>query len=178
MKIISSILVLTLIVFAVNIDAAHCSDAIETAGDVGFVAIPAAAAIMTLVKSDKEGSWQFIKVFATTAVLTEGLKYAIHEKRPNGDQHSFPSGHTSAAFAGAGFIQQRYGWTYGAPAYIAASFVGYSRIESKNHYYYDVLAGAAIGIGANLVFTKPFKTLTVTPIAGNGVTGVMIGKSF
>src|SRR5690349_3992866 len=38
-------------------------------------------------------------------VITEGLKYAINERRPNGGLHSFPSGHTSIAFTGAEFIR-------------------------------------------------------------------------
>lgn len=34
---------------------------------------------------------------------------------------SFPSGHTDS-FMAATFIQQRYGWQYGLPAYVAASW--------------------------------------------------------
>ncbi len=32
------------------------------------------------------------------------------------------------------------------PAYAAASFVAYSRVESREHYPHDVVAGAGIGI--------------------------------
>jgi hypothetical protein len=33
---------------------------------------------------------------------------------------------------GASFIHERYGLKYAIPAYVAASFVGYSRVESKS----------------------------------------------
>jgi hypothetical protein len=39
------------------------------------------------------------------------------------------------------------------PAGLLASFAAWSRVESHEHYTSDVVAGAAIGIGANLVFT-------------------------
>lgn len=177
-KIISSLLVLALLIFTVNVGLAGSTDIIQGAGDVGAVGIPAAAGIMTLIYHDREGTVQLLKAYASAAALTYGLKYTVKEKRPNGEDHSFPSFHTSSAFAGAAFIQQRDGWKYGLPAYLAASFVGYSRIESKQHHFQDVLAGAVIGIGTNLIFVKPFKGVTVTPVAGEGFNGIVIGKSF
>jgi hypothetical protein len=88
--------------------------------------------------------------WATTAAL----KYAVDAKRPDGGSRSFPSGHTSLAFTGAEFIRKEYGWGWGAPAYLAAGFVGWSRVEAKRHYTRDVLAGAAIGILANHDFWR------------------------
>lgn len=89
-----------------------------------------------------------------SVVLTQGLKYAVDEQRPNGAARSFPSGHTSLAFSGAEFIRKEYGWGWGIPAYLAASYVGWSRVESKQHYTHDVLAGAVIGILANHDFME------------------------
>jgi membrane-associated phospholipid phosphatase len=86
---------------------------------------------------------------ARTWVVTAGLKYAINETRPNGEPHSFPSGHSSIAFSGAEFIRKEYGWGWGAPAYLAAGFVGWSRVEARKHYAHDVVAGAALGVLAN-----------------------------
>jgi membrane-associated phospholipid phosphatase len=84
-----------------------------------------------------------------TWAVTAGLKYSINETRPNGESRSFPSGHTSIAFTGAEFIRTEYGWRWAAPAYVAAGFVGWSRVEAKKHYVHDVLAGAALGVLAN-----------------------------
>jgi len=91
----------------------------------------------------------FLISFVRMEVATYGLKYAIDAERPNGGGQSFPSGHTAAAFMGAEFIRKEYGWAWGAPAYAAASWVGYTRVESDNHYWRDVLGGAIIGVLAN-----------------------------
>lgn len=147
---------------------------LETAGDVGLVALPAVAAGMTVLNSDWEGTRQLGMALLSTAAVTGGLKLAIHEKAPNGDDHAFPSGHTSIAFAGASFLQRRYGWGYGAPAYLAAAFVGYSRVETDHHRFHDVLAGAAIGIVSNLIFTTSFGEVSATPLVGRGYIGVAV----
>ena len=130
---------------------------VETEGDILAIAIPAVATGMILAHKDKDGFGQFVEVMGATAIVTLGLKQLIDKKRPNGESQSFPSAHTSLAFAGAGFIQQRYGWKYGIPAYLGASFVGWSRVDAKQHYTEDVLAGAAIGIVSNLIFTKRYQ---------------------
>ena len=84
-----------------------------------------------------------------TWAATAALKYSINETRPNGESRSFPSGHTSIAFTGAEFIRKEYGWRWAAPAYVAAGFVGWSRVEAKKHYAHDVVAGAVLGVLAN-----------------------------
>jgi len=158
---------------------ASAGDDIELAGDIIRVILPATAAGMTLYRNDREGLVQFAKSFATTEAVTFALKYSIDTDRPNGEPHSFPSGHTSTAFSGASFLQRRYGWKYGIPAYIAASFVGWSRIESDNHYLKDVLAGAAIGIIGTYIFTEPYPGgVAVTPFAAEGVYGLLLHKTY
>ena len=84
--------------------------------------------------------------------------YSIHyTKLYDGGDQSFPSGHASISFAGATFLQKRYGWRYGIPAFLAAAFVGYSRVESDEHWTKDVLGGAAIGIASGWIFTSRFR---------------------
>jgi PAP2 superfamily len=93
-----------------------------------------------------------------TEMMTYSLKYSVDEQRPNGHGESFPSGHTSAAFAGAEFIRKQYGWWWGLPAYLSAGVVGWSRVEAGKHWTHDVMAGAAIGILSNhdgLSFAMP-----------------------
>ena len=92
-----------------------------------------------------------------TIGTTLGLKYAIKEERPDGGGHSFPSAHASISFTSAEFIRKRYGWEYGLPAYAAALFVAYSRVEARKHYAHDVIAGAAIGIGSSYLFTREYE---------------------
>ncbi|MBF0382126.1 MAG: phosphatase PAP2 family protein [Magnetococcales bacterium] len=154
------------------------SDTIETTGDVLQILIPTAGIAATRYLDDDEGSIQFLKSFATTFVITQGLKRAVDKKRPNGSDQSFPSGHTSAAFQGASFIQMRYGWKYGIPSYLGAAFVGYSRVESDHHYVIDVIAGAGLGIASNYFFTTKYKGFTIKPTANRGVYGISLAKSF
>lgn len=172
---------LVIIVLLANIFAiqrASASDSIEKAGDIITVLIPSIAYGSTFYLDDSEGRNQFYKSFATTFAVTHGLKYTIDKKRPNGSDKSFPSGHTSTAFQGASFIHKRYGIKYSIPAYIGASFVGYSRVESDNHYVEDVLAGAAIGIVSSFYFTKPYKGFNIAPIAGNKTYGIVFSKQW
>jgi hypothetical protein len=96
----------------------------------------------------------FAVALARTEVVTLGLKYAVNAPRPNGSGRSFPSGHTSAAFMGAEFIRKQYGPWWGAPAYLTAGWVGYTRVESGHHYWRDVAAGALVGITSNHDFDQ------------------------
>jgi hypothetical protein len=88
----------------------------------------------------------------TEAVLiTTVLKYTIREKRPDSNQRtSFPSGHSTSAFAFASVVGAEHGWRWGVPAYALATFVGWSRINDNQHFLHDVLAGATIGISTGL----------------------------
>lgn len=155
---------------------ALASDTIETTGDVLELLIPGVAFGATVYLDDTEGRTQFYKSFLTNLAVTHGLKYTIPKKRPNGSDKSFPSGHTSAAFQGAAFIHKRYGWKYSIPAYFGAAFVGYSRVESDNHYVEDVLAGAVIGTVSSFYFTDPYRGLTLAPFSDNRGYGISIGK--
>lgn len=131
---------------------------IEKAGDIIQIALPLAAVAATLFEKSGSESDCFVSSFATNLLITHAAKLLIRKQRPNGvnEYNAMPSGHTSASFHAAAFIQMHYGWEYGAPAYALASFVGYSRIEGKNerHDIWDVLAGAALGIATSYYFYK------------------------
>ena len=130
----------------------------EKLGDNLQIALPVSAIASTFIWNDNQKApLQFIKTMGGSFIVTHSLKRIINKERPNGGDYSFPSGHTSAAFTGAAFIEKRYGVKAGIPAYILASYVGWSRVYSKHHDYYDVVAGALLGIGSAYIFTKPFK---------------------
>ncbi len=171
---LSCLLVLFSLVFA---DTARASDGIETAGEILQLVLPAGAAGLALSRHDHEGLEQLAESGALTLAVTYGLKYTIPAKRPNGGDHSFPSGHTSVSFASAEFIRERYGWNYGIPAYVIASFVGYSRVESNQHHTRDVLAGAVIGIGSSYLFTTPYKAWNIRPAVTSSGYGISLNRS-
>jgi membrane-associated phospholipid phosphatase len=154
---------------------------ITTAGDILQMAIPAVALGSTFIWNDDntKPTWQFVKAYGTSLVLQQALKHIVLKPRPDGsDNYSFPSGHTTSAFSGASFIQRRYGWKYGVPSYLLASFVGYSRIQAKKHDGWDVLAGATIGIGTSYLFTKPYAKTKVDVSLNRVESGYLVGFNY
>jgi membrane-associated phospholipid phosphatase len=100
-----------------------------------------------------------LAALAVTGGLTTILKYSVNRPRPFVTYHdiekkakagtpSFPSGHTSGAFATATYLSIEYPkWYVILPAYTWAATAGYSRMHLGVHYPSDVLAGAIIGSG-------------------------------
>ncbi len=130
-------------------------DGWQTAGRVGEVGLVAAALGKTIAEEDHDGARQFAFGMGTTVASTEVLKRLVGSERPNQrDDRSFPSGHTSISFSAAGHLHARYGWEWGAPALVVASFVGWSRIEAREHRFEDVIAGALLGTVSAHAFTS------------------------
>jgi membrane-associated phospholipid phosphatase len=171
------LLLVMLYCIAVGVDV-QAADSIETAGDVLLVALPAAAAALTLGFRDGQGALELGKSLALTLGVTYGLKFTIDAERPNGGDQSFPSTHASVSFASAEFMRKRYGWEYGVPAYVLATFVAYSRVESEQHYTRDVIIGAAIGIGSSYLFTQPYRGWHVQPDVDHAYYGIRLSRSW
>jgi membrane-associated phospholipid phosphatase len=134
----------------------HAESTMVRAGNALQVLLPVGAGAISLYRDDTEGLWQLTKSELLTAGVTYGLKYSIHSAGPNGEQHSFPSGHASITFSAAQFLQTRYGWEYGVPAYLLAGLTGYSRVSGDYHRWGDVIGGAAIGMAASYWLATPF----------------------
>ena len=152
----------------------------EDIGDVLSFLIPSIALGGTFFyEKGHEGSVEFLKVFVASSLVTQGLKASIDKRRPNGNCcKAFPSGHSSRAFVGASFIHKRYGFKYSIPAYIAANYVGYSRINADKHDVADVIGGALVGILSSYYFVEPYKGFTIAPVVGNDVYEVTFRKPF
>lgn len=159
-----------------GISAQSC-DGVKKSTDI-VMFLPGAMGVVTaLIKGDSKGLLQLAESEATSVAAAYLLKNTIRKERPDGsDMHSFPSNHAGVAFSGATFLQRRYGWKLGVPAYAVSTYVAWGRVYSKRHDVWDVLAGAAIGVGCALVFTRPFAekhNVTLAPIAWPEGGGVM-----
>jgi hypothetical protein len=121
------------------------------------------------------------KVSAFSGLTTFFLKRIFNQRRPNkGDRNSFPSGHTTTAFAFASVIAKEHpGWKYAA--YGLASLVGFSRINDNAHYLHDVVMGATIGSSFGYaLYNKSQKQagketnldVSVSPLVGGQYVGV------
>lgn len=111
-------------------------------------------------KSLKNKGYYIGATLLTSAVLTTTLKFAIDRDRPfvtypdiqkltGAGSPSFPSGHTSEAFATATSLSIAFPkWYVIAPSFLWASAAGYSRMHLGVHYPSDVLVGALIGSGS------------------------------
>ncbi len=124
--------------------------------DALMLALPVSAYLLTLSKQDRQGAWALTKSLGLTAASTLALNSIIDKDAPNGSsQHAFPSGHTTIAFSSAAFIQRRYGWRPGIPAYLVAAYAGWLRVETDDHDTADVVGGMAIGIISSYLLTEP-----------------------
>ena len=176
-------LVLCGIIVAARLSAA---DATQTSGDVLQFALPVLALGATIGhrneedgrRWDRKGTIEFAESAALTLGVTYALKYSLDTTRPNGGGRSMPSGHTSVSFSSAEFLRKRYGWEWGAPAYAAASWVAYSRVESNQHHPQDVLVGAGIGILSSYLFTRPYHGWNVGVTADTRSVGLQLSRGW
>ena len=131
--------------------------------------IPAGIATAGLIEDDKDMLRDACVMLAASTVnfgITTALKYAINRDRPYESypditqktdvvSPSFPSGHTSAAFATATSVSLAYPkWYFIVPSYTWAGTVAYSRMDLGVHYPSDVVAGALIGAGTAFLTYK------------------------
>lgn len=122
----------------------------ETFGDIGNGGLGIGIAL-TQILFDQENGINHTKAIFLTSLSHMSMTAAFQRDRPNKGNDflpwssSFPSGHTSSAFATAGSLAYSYGWKAGIPAYGLASMIAYSRVRMEKHWASDIVAGAFLG---------------------------------
>ena len=112
------------------------------------IAIAGALYFDALARNDSvnyEKATTMINALAVNGMVTLALKGIVRTRSPNGDPFGWPSGHTSSSFAFATVAYEQYGPWVGIPLYAFASYVGYERIDARNHDFSDVISGAILG---------------------------------
>lgn len=118
------------------------------------------------------------EAIAVSGILTGGIKGIAGRARPytspgepgdfrlmsgvnDGARQSFPSGHTTAAFAFAAAMERALRRSHpkvarwaGPSLYAAAALTGLARMHSDNHWASDVIMGAGIGTVSGLMVAR------------------------
>lgn len=159
----------------------YTDDQLLQAGNFLQFAIPVGAGMISVAKGDGEGLGQLVEGALITSMATHVLKVTLDQPRPNGGHYSMPSGHTSAAMQGAAYLQFRYGWEYGVPAYMLGGIVGYSRVENNRHYWRDVVAGTLLATTIQFGITQMGMSVTnivIAPMFNGDEVGIYASMSF
>jgi membrane-associated phospholipid phosphatase len=123
------------------------------------------------------------------------LKYSVGRERPSDaanpyrfrpftNHNSFPSGHTTQAFAVATVIASHYPtWWVKVLAFGSAGLVGYCRVEQNSHFTSDVVAGALIGWSVARSVVKHndesrAPKFTLAPYSNGRSSGLLFARTF
>ncbi|MCK4627879.1 MAG: phosphatase PAP2 family protein [Sedimentisphaerales bacterium] len=134
----------------------------DTVGDAGgnpgaHFAIAGAMYFASLAGEEPEtyeNSKTLLRALALNGIFTTMLKAAAHTESPNGNESGWPSGHTSSSFTLATVLWNEYGPLVGVPLMGFAGYVGYERIDARNHDFSDVISGALIGTAIGYAVCK------------------------
>lgn len=146
-------------IFGSPLDAGDASDdlraVLEVEAVITAIAAPSGVTFDEWIVSKAGGAGVELLAAGLTDSATSLLKEETNRARPDGtSDRSFPSGHTSEAFAFAMLSNRNIDSIRMSPRLrpaikagnlVIASGVAWARVEAQRHYPSDVLAGAALG---------------------------------
>ena len=159
------------------------SKSLSNTSNIISAAIPAIIMTAGAFEHDKETLHKGLYIMESMVVnyaVTFAMKNAFDRRRPyvknsainsveTSSTPSFPSGHTSQAFATATSLTIAYPkWYVAVPSYLWAGAVGYSRMNLGVHYPSDVAAGAVLGAGSAWLTYKANKWIRGKKAARKG----------
>lgn len=154
----------------------------DLSADITIAVVPAAAFAVAFFKNDTEGEKQWLRNVLANQFVTSAARVGFNEtswgKRPNGSRYGFPSGHVAFIASGASFLQERYGWQYGIPAWLATGYVAWNRVDNGHHRWRDVVASTAIGYGVGKLFVTPENATHLAPVIGPNFMGMRWERSW
>jgi len=138
---------------------AKLSNTLGTGFSLGVLGVSAGIGAITGAQRPLQLARDGLEASIITTLIVTPMKFAVGRARPDQDPDgsddfqplsgnlSFPSGHTTQAFAIASVVANTYRdhWWPGALAFGVAGTVGLARINDNQHYLSDVIAGALIG---------------------------------
>lgn len=131
---------------------------ITTSGNGGLIWIAITCFLLAFKKTRKTGIMCALALIFSLIFTNLLIKPLVARVRPydvidtltvlieKPHDFSFPSGHSSAAFATAWVMLRRLPKKFGVPALVYATLMAFSRLYLGVHYPSDVLAGIVLGI--------------------------------
>lgn len=139
-------------------------------GDHLSLALPIGTLAVEAWRGDWEGAWQLTQTFALTTGVAELLKKTTGVTRPDGmGDNSFPSGHAARAFSAASYVHVRHGIEAAWPLYLAATYVGHTRVQAKRHRWSEVAVSAGLAYGMARWRVEPLGAKAEVAVLGDGV---------
>ncbi len=124
----------------------------DTAGVLGNPGVHLALAAAQYYFGGKSGDTRTYHVGKTlfnaliiNDLSTVLLKAAASTRSPNGEGYSWPSGHVSSTVCLAAVMDKYYGHKVGIPLYLLSGFVGFERMDDREHNFSDIVFGAVLG---------------------------------
>lgn len=180
---LSAVMAVMFTLYSITAAASEYTSSDEFPADVITALVPFATyGLVRYKKEDRKGESQFLRSTGVTLFVNSALRLGFNQtswgERPNGSPYGFPSGHASFMVSNAAFLQDRYGWQYGLPAYLLSGYVSWVRVDTGHHRWRDIVAGAAVGYTVSKLYVTPQDAPNITPIIGPDSVGLRWERSF